>query len=631
MRMLPQGSVGSSFVRRRNVAGASNDLLAAVANRAFAASNFLARVEHATDRTEAVEAATQYERDNAADDRATQRSEMLNEIRDRLNLDSLDQTGGMSRSPWMAVLQKLTFLNFLASPAQVGLTLLQPMQVSVPYLAARYGAQALGEFRRAVSTVSPGGGIVQGARASFASMAKGGRATSYIDQVKARIASGNAADKADVTRMLDELIGRRVINDEAGQDLANTFLGKGGASRYLDKALEWSRVVNQAAEVQSRSVVAVAAYRLARNRGKTHEQATEAAYKAVAETLFVYTAENSAKFMDPRRSGPVLQAMMTFRRHAQGMFALMGSSIHASFNKELTADERREARLTMLYLMGATTALAGTTGLPLEIVSIPLAVMAFALGYDEPPDLEKLQRQVLADMFGREVGEVIAKGLPRIANLDLSSRVGLNSLIAMKELRDFKPETVSGYLADYIGGAPLGTVLQMFRAANFAREGDLYRAVEAGSPVKMVRDTLQAGRLFTQGVTLPNGTRIDQGQDFNAWEAALKVAGFGSGRVAELYEYRNAVNSANREVSKRRQELMREWRQAETSQQRNRAMQRVQEWNRSQRVEGAKISMSQLIQSQRREGQQSRAEGGVYLPRNRQGLAEAGSFANISR
>ena len=85
----------------------------------------------------------------------------------------------------------------------------------------------------------------------------------------------------------------------------------------LDKAVNYMRILPQAAEDVNRVVVAAAAYDLAEG---SHEAKKKAASEAVYQTQFVYAEANKPRWFKPRFAGG--RAILMFKMYAQGMYAL---------------------------------------------------------------------------------------------------------------------------------------------------------------------------------------------------------------------------------------------------------------------------------------------------------------------
>jgi hypothetical protein len=144
------------------------------------------------------------------------------------------------------------------------------------------------------------------------------------------------------------------------------------------------------AEVFNHEVTALAAYRLARAAGKTHEQAVGEARDTVYESHFDYSAANKARFMQP----DMARVLLMFRQFSLNMTYLLGRSAHQSFKGE-GPQVRKEARRKLTGILGMHALAAGAMGMPL--FSVVAAIMnALFDDPDEPYDFKAEFRNALA-------------------------------------------------------------------------------------------------------------------------------------------------------------------------------------------------------------------------------------------
>jgi hypothetical protein len=103
-----------------------------------------------------------------------------------------------------------------------------------------------------------------------------------------------------------------------------------------------------------------------------------------------------------------------------------------------------EARRFLAGHLAMTTVFAGTLGLPFASVfaSTYDRLKDWVAGDDQPSDIQASFRNGLADVFGKGVAEIIARGTPRAAGIDLSTRVGEQDILPFSKFiadrRDLK-------------------------------------------------------------------------------------------------------------------------------------------------------------------------------------------------
>lgn len=302
--------------------------------------------------------------------------------------------------------------------------------------------------------------------------------------------------------------------------------------------------------------------------------------------------------------------------------------------KSETPEVRREARRMLLGVGAMHFAAAGSLGLPLGVFGISplLGLLAMGMGSDDEPwDWEVEYRNWLADTFGKEAGEAIAKGPARLlVDVDIASRVGLGELWVRppqgehegRDLVEAWMLTLAGPVAGYLGN--LGTAAQAFNAGEFSR------GVEALVP-KFIRDPLKAMRFEREGVTSWKGD--DLGVNLDGGDLFAQAIGFQPAALAEMYEGRAAVKGKEARLQNRASELRRMWVEASLAgDQGMRAevldqVKAFNEKNPAMRITGQ--SLRQAVATKRRNAQQ--IEDGIYLTKKREPLREAGRFANVQR
>jgi hypothetical protein len=116
-----------------------------------------------------------------------------------------------------------------------------------------------------------------------------------------------------------------------------------------------------------------------------------------------------------------------------------------------------------------TTVFAGTLGLPFASVfaSTYDRLKDWAPPDDQPSDIQASFRNGLADVFGKGAAEVIARGTPRAAGIDLSTRVGEQDILPFSKFiadrRDLKDSLKD--LESRAWGAPSSMMLNMATGA----------------------------------------------------------------------------------------------------------------------------------------------------------------------
>jgi len=646
LMVVPNRALNASMVRRRKVIGADKNVTRAIANYGIAMANYASSIDTAIPITLGLKAMNDYTSEQAeiqpgAESTKTtaRRREYIREVEERVLYNPLDTGGSGLAGPVIRKLQAMTYVYFLASPSYVMIQMTQPWLLTMPILSGQYGvARTTAAMTRAnadigLSKLARGGAKDTAAALRALVTGKEAEKEPLLDYVKANLTK--APDGKRLLEMVESLSKEGLLDGDAGMEIIRAEVSEDGPiGRFIGRAEVLSRALPAMVEVINRSSSAVAAYRLEYAKSGDHEAAIRKAYEVVDQSQGDYAAANTARFMDPRRY-PLLSPMMTFRKYAQAVYALLIRQVMLSV-KGKDLETRRNAQKTLAMVLMAHASVAGVLGLPTEAFTLLLGITAFLLGSKEPWDWEQMFRQEAAKLFGKEAAEVLARGLPRYMGVDLSGRLGLNSLLFMHDLRDFEKKTTNEYIGQLLIGAPGGMVLnamdswqQINKAIGSDKPTDYTKAIEGLLP-KGFRDPLRAWRVSEEGVTTRRGERIDEGRQATAGETAVQALGFTPAAQAEVYERRNAVQGLNRKMTAERSDLMRKWRQAEPEG-RQRIWREIVEWNQKLEpgMRGFRVTRENLIQSLAESRRRERSsQQGDYLPRGREGLRREGEFAN---
>lgn len=646
LMVVPNRALNASMVRRRKIIGADKNVTRAIANYGIAMANYASAIDTAIPITLGLKAMNDYTSAQAeiqpgAEGTKTtaRRREYIREIEERVLYNPLDTGGSGLAGPVIRKLQAMTYVYFLMSPSYVMIQMTQPWLLTMPILSGQYGVtRSVAAMTRAnadigLSRLARGG--AKDTASALKALVTGSEAGKepLLDYVKANLAK--AQDGQRLLQMIESLSKEGLLDGDAGMEIIRAEVSEDGPiGRFIGRMEVFARALPAMVEVVNRSSSAVAAYRLEYAKSGDHDAAVRKAYEVVDQSQGDYAAANTARFMDPRRY-PLLSPMMTFRKYAQAVYALLIRQVLIA-TKGKDAETRRNAQKTLAMVLMSHASVAGMLGLPTEAFTLLLGITGFLFGSKEPWDWELMMRQEAAKLFGKEAAEVLMRGLPRYVGVDLSGRLGLNSLLFMHDLRDFEKKTANEYIGQLLTGAPGGMVLnavdswqQLNKAIGSDKTTDYTKAVEGMLP-KGFRDPLRAWRIAEEGLTTRRGERIDEGRQATAGEVATQALGFQPAAQAETYERRNAVQGLNRRLSSERSNLMMKWRQAEPAS-RAAIWQDIVEWNQKLEpgMRGFRVTRENLIQSLAESRRRAQTSGqGDYVPRGREGVRREGEFAN---
>lgn len=236
-------------------------------------------------------------------------------------------------------------------------------------------------------------------------------------------------------------------------------------------------------------------------------------------------------------------------------------------------------------------------------------------------DVENGQREAMAGLLGKDFGEIASRGLPRALGIDLSSRMGIDTLMGpFGEPRSNEAQDWKAYLWDTVSGAPAGLVADWAKGVNDLAQGDVVRAAERLVPVKMFADTIKAYRTYTEG-TVSERSGKQTMAPYSAGEAALRAFGFAPAREAEHYERRAAFERGKGTQDEARTQFQREWTEANGAA-RGRLWQQIVKWNKGQPKE-ARLTISELRGYQKRmERDMKETKDGIRARRREQHILD---------
>ena len=643
--LLQETSIRKAELRRKGVEGYSTDMRRAFASHTKQHGYYMGALVHGQEIAEAAQAIRDFERDAGRDASVSQGdmdqiSSATHEIMEREALDAMDAED----SKLLQYASSAGFLWYLTSASYTLVNATQPAMLGLPWLAARSGdASASAAMRKAYGAIS--GDILGRGKTGLKSIAKGQKIPSDVfdiitadeqgglegtlnERLTKSIMKANFFDNQGVVDMIHELAEKGRIDLTFVADMTAAAEGGGEGQKRFNIFMEWARVMPHLTEVLNRSVMAAAAYDVARQEGKTHEEAVDFADLAVEETQFDYSLANKARYMNQRKS-KLLHPVTMFMQHPQHIYYLMGretirsikgfaklrahnwdiSKLSEAEYAQLKA-ETKEAGATMLGISAMHMAVGGVAAGIFEPIKwlAGMAISLMGMFDDEPPeDLDKVIRRVLSDVFGKEVGQVMAKGLPTLLGMDVSGRINIGNLLFF----DGRPsedgrDAVQSTVFDLAG--PLPAIVGNFAEGikNF-KDGDVLRGVEQMSP-KLIRDLVRAGRLSTEGLKDTYGNPI-QGQGFlNPVEVFWQGLGFAPSTVSELYAKRGAMKDVEMYYNTKSRRFKERYVRASTRAEKDAVWQDVKDFNK-QFPRHKWITLGDLRKSQRLKEKNARRQG----------------------
>jgi len=351
------------------------------------------------------------------------------------------------------------------------------------------------------------------------------------------------------------------------------------------------------------------------------------------KTHIDYSATNAPSFLKPGFMGGFGKVVFQYRKYQLGMLSLLANQMKSALKG---SPEAKRALLGMFLMHGT---MAGAVGLPLMGSAMFVAnLVQNAFGDDDTPwDADVEFRNWLADVFGVEAGAVIAKGVPMLAGIDLSSRVGMSDIGApIRVLRDNKKgrELWLEVLASGMGPTLGGLAPQMVEAVSLMGSGEMLKGAEKAVP-RALADPIKAYRTSSEGVTTGKGVVAVSADRVDTWDTALQALGIPPSILSERAAAVAAVEDAKGELKERRGQLERAYVDARVKGDQDGmadAQSAVAKFNEAQRAKGLPvIKPGDLLTAykNRKEGEKKMTTQGFTLDKKNKAVGEYGRFADV--
>jgi len=624
LHSLPDMSASKHFVHRKGIPGFSQDALRAYAQLMNQSANAIARLNYSDILQEQLQDMAK-EVKRIGQDATDENIAYVNQaapVVSELNA-SYDWLMNPSNATWANRLTGLGFFWYLTNFSTSLVNLTQTPLMTFPDLAARYGGK---EAFRVLSKT-----IVDYGNWKFR---RGESKQKVIDAIGQRF-------DGDMKRMLDHIeksgaVSRTetVMLADMGGDVAEFQTSKAMvAVNKVRSILSWPF---QKSEVANREIAAIAAYTLARNAGKDHQQAQDIAYNVVFRTQNDFSNANRAAWMRGNLSRVVLlfksfAQMMTWRwlRDTHQMFK--GKGVDPETGMELKAIARDRVK----WMLVSSFMFSGAMGLPIYAMTMGLASLIAALGSDpdDPWDLETevnqgIQAAALALTNDKDSADVLRRlamtgPVGTLFGIDLSPRVSMDLMrLWLRKVPDSKEGEDLGlaYLQQFagpvVGGMGVGAVKGLNDLGNAWQQRDSIlasRGLETMIPAPL-RNVMKTMRYASEGVTTRRGDKIVD--DPTTLDLVRQFIGFTPAEIADQYERNAAVKELDRDLSQRRKNLVNYFVYAleqEDQVKADSALEAIREFS----IKNPQIAISGNTLSQSYRGRQRArmlAENGLYIP-----------------
>jgi hypothetical protein len=591
---LSEASARKSELRRRNIHGASTDMMRALATQGRADAHFISTIKHDGD----VQDSIQKMRDEVKKNRR-EAAPYLNELLVR-HADSMQSAPHRVED----MIRRATSIWMLAtSPAFYFQQMTQTYMMSVPVIASRFG---YGTAMQAVTDAYFNGVFPL----------VGGN-LDRLDFSKA---------PADVQDMLKELTRQGKIDIGIDVEMGEaTMSARGHISRGWNAVDRTLRGLNVKVESVNRAAAAIAAYRLAlAKNGGNKAEAIEYAGKVVHTSHGSYDGFNTPRLLTS--AFPGARTVGQFRRFQIIQISML-ARMWSDATKSQDPDTRAAGRAGLKCILAHSFAVGGLMGLP-GFTAIAWLVGKLWPDDDEPDNPELTLRRMLGD---GPMADMIVRGVPKMAGVDLSGKLGMGSTFSLMPFANLDSRTMSrqGYaetLAAAMGPFFGGLLPRAVDGVGQVMSGDLYKGMEQLLP-SGVANAFKAVRFATEGVTMRKGDVVMPPEDVAFIDAVFQGLGLPTNTITDRQFVANAKRTYDDYYKSTESGLLRKYAVAYRSGDMAGIQQAREEWNRLQesRVRNgySRQPLSTLLRApQEMTKRENQTAGGVAFAKNTKRFVE---------
>jgi hypothetical protein len=582
LTLLSEASARQSERKRRNIAGAEDDMMRSFATQGRATAHFISSLENAGDIYETL----QKMRKEAGRDEAARR--YYNEFTKRHAM-------GLSYepSPWTDKAMGVTSSwMLLTNPAYYLQNMTQPFMMSLPVIGAKHGySKAWSAFTTAYRDISE---VVRKHGISEESYSK-------LPQ--------------DVRAVVEELVNRGLINISLSQDIGRWRDAGDSKLEVFSTAVEKLRGIAEDIETLNRVATAVAAYRL-------EAQTNKAGALNYADKIIYTTHGDYSGFNAPRVARTKLGRLATqFRKFQLIQISLMARLFNDAF-AGADADTRRVGKRALAFTLSHTLVAGGVMGMP-AFTAIAAAYGMLFGDDDEPDNPELTMRRAIGNDL---LADLLLKGAPAAAGVDLSGKLGMANMLSVLPYTDLSMSKKGVEAAGYalLTGPSGSLVSKAIDGIGLMGQGQYYQGVEKLLPTGLA-NVAKGYRYATEGMATRNGDITMSADEISFLDGFMVALGLPTAKITDRQFVQNAAFEFDKFYKEKTVELKRDYANAYKTGNADGLVAAREEWARIQeaRVRNGytRQPMSELLRAPQEQAKRERsAVGGVMTNKANRGF-----------
>jgi hypothetical protein len=510
IQSLDERSARLSGARRLNRAGYDKNMMRSFLYHARAESSLIAQLENGTEINTAFAEAGRETREGDGNNREEEKQAVYNMVA-RHYTDTLQQ----KETPIQDRIAAMNSVYMLTTSIGYHVTnATQPIMVTVPRIA--------GDFKNYTGAWSA---LFKGYGVSIA-------ATRMTSAMETEIDIDKAPPR--YRKLLEHLQQHQLLDLGMEEDLStwerfNT--GYEPLNRLSDTLGKITHKLYQVAryvEAHNRISAAVAAYDMAdKNRSKV--AAMKMTPLEYATAVVEDTQGNFSRLDAPLLLKALPKITVQYRKYQLLMAWHYTNAFNQGFRDE-SPEVRATGKRVLTYSIAHAALGAGATGVPL--VSTAFWLTTFLGDEDEPDDLE---RWITRNVEDKDMAKMLSRGIPSFFGLDMSTKLSQSKIFLPFPYVDYQTgeDGAKDLFFNAFAGPAGTTAVNFYRAAEYAKEGDVLKSIEYAVP-KGMRSVSETYRLATEGYTLRNGDIVVDPREISAGSLLLNAMGLPSSKINDI-------------------------------------------------------------------------------------------------